>query len=294
MLPVFQKIEANIDHSFYVEHMKFRYFPNPLQFHPDVELLLVIRGTGTRIVGDSIERFSTGDLVLIGENVPHVWYSDEKYTQKDSSLTSEIIFVLFKKDVFGEPFWQLPESKNIGELIQLSQRGIKLRGNTQLEVASLMKSISKASGFKRIAILFLMLEIIASKKEFQLLTSPTVQEMINKSDSDRLNKVYKYAVNNYHQDLTLDKAAAIANLSVPAFCRYFKKRTNKTFIRFLNEIRIAHACRLLAEEELSVASICYTCGYTSVSYFIKKFKEITGHTPLTYKKKFNVLISPRI
>jgi len=287
MLPVFQKIEANIDHSFYVEHMEFKYFPNPLQFHPDVELLFVIRGTGTRIVGDSVERFKPGDLILIGENVPHAWYSDEQYTQKDSSLTSEIIFVLFKKDIFGEPFWRLPESRNILELIQLSQRGIKLNGNTQLEVASFMKAISKASGFERITILFLMLEIIASKKEFQLLTSPTVQELINIRDSDRLNRVYKYAINNFHQGLSLDKAAAIANLSVPAFCRYFKKRTNKTFIRFLNEIRITHACRLLAEEELSVASICYTCGYTSVSYFIKKFKEITGNTPLTYKRGLN-------
>ncbi len=191
MLPVFQKIEANIDHSFYVEHMEFKYFPNPLQFHPDVELLFVIRGTGTRIVGDSVERFKPGDLILIGENVPHAWYSDEQYTQKDSSLTSEIIFVLFKKDIFGEPFWRLPESRNILELIQLSQRGIKLNGNTQLEVASFMKAISKASGFERITILFLMLEIIASKKEFQLLTSPTVQELINIRDSDRLNKVYK-------------------------------------------------------------------------------------------------------
>jgi AraC-like DNA-binding protein len=287
MLPIFQKIEANFNHSFYVEHMTFKYFPNPLQFHPDIELLLVIRGTGTRIIGDSIERFSPGDLVLIGENVPHVWYSDEKYMQEDNSLTSEIIFVLFKKDVFGEPFWQLPESKTIVELIELSQRGVKLQGNTQREAASLMKSISEASGFKRIAILFLILEIIASKKEFQLLTSPTVREMINKSDSDRLNKVYRYVINNYHQDLTLDKVAAIANLSVPAFCRYFRKRTNKTFIRFLNEIRITHACRLLAEEEHSIAGICYTCGYTSVSYFIKKFKEVTGHTPLAYKKKVN-------
>ena len=88
MLPIFQKIEANINHSFYVEHMKFKYFPNPLQFHPDVELLLVVRGTGTRIVGDSIERFTPGDLVLIGEDVPHVWYSDKEYMQKNNSLSS--------------------------------------------------------------------------------------------------------------------------------------------------------------------------------------------------------------
>lgn len=287
MLPVFQKIEANFNHSFYVEHMKFKYFPNPLQFHPDIELLLVIRGTGTRIVGDSIERFNPGDLVLIGENVPHVWYSDKKYMRKDNNLSSEIIFVLFKKDVFGESFWQLPESKSILDLIQLSQRGIKIEGKTKIPVSAFMKSISKASGFKRIALLFSMLEEIASGKEYQLLSSPTARGMINQHDSDRLNKVYKYIISNYQEDLPLEKAASIANLSPAVFCRYFKKRTNKTFIQFLNEIRIKHACRLLVEEDHSVASICYTCGYTSVSYFIKKFKEITGYTPLNYKKRFN-------
>ncbi len=287
MLPVFQKIEANINHSFCVEHMKFKYFPNPLYFHPDIEILLVIQGTGTRIIGDSIESFNPGDLILIGENIPHVWYSDRKYMQENNNLSSEVIFILFKKNVFGEQFWQLPESKNILDLIQLSQRGIKITGNTRLEVISLMRSICKAAGFKRITLLFSILEVIVSKKEFQFLSSPTVQEMINKNDSDRLNKVYKFLINNYHDGLPLEKAAAIANLSTPAFCRYFKKRTNKTFIQFLNEIRIKHACRLLVEEDLSIASICYTCGYTSTSYFIKKFKEIMGYTPLSYKKKFN-------
>jgi AraC-like DNA-binding protein len=150
-----------------------------------------------------------------------------------------------------------------------------------------MKSISEASGFNRITILLSILEIIASKNEFQLLTGPVVREIINNNDSDRLNKVYKYTVNNYHQELTLETVAAIANLSVSAFCRYFKKRTNKTFIQFLNEIRITHACHFLTEEELTVTSVCYNCGYTSVSYFIKKFKEIIGQTPLTYQKRFN-------
>lgn len=287
MLPFFQKIEANINHSFYVAHMNFKHFPNPLAFHPDIELLFVVKGAGTLIVGDSIERFKSSDIVLIGENTPHVWYSDKKCTQKDSNLSSEAIFILFKKDIFGEPFWQLPELKNILNLIQLSQRGIRLEGNTSEEVALLTRSITTASGFKRIGLLFSILEIIASKKEYRLMTSPAVQEMINKSDSIRLNKVYKYVINNYQEDIQLEEAAAIANLSAPAFCRYFKKRTNKTFIQFLNEIRITNACRLLLEEDISIASVCYSCGYTSVSYFIKKFREITGHTPLTYKKEYN-------
>ena len=285
MLPVFQKIEANINHSFYVEHKKFQYFTNPLQFHPDIEILLIIRGTGTRFIGDSIGHFAPGDLVIIGQNVPHVWYSDEKYTNKNNNLFSEIIFILFKTEIFGEQFWQLPESKSILKLIQLSQRGIKLTGKTREKITSLMGAISNSNGFKRVTLLLSILEKMASQKEYQFLSSPIIRGAINENDSVRLNKVYKYVINNYHQEITLKKVAALANFSTPAFCKYFKKRTNKTFIQFLNEIRIAHACRLLAEEDHSVATICYTCGYTNVSYFIKQFKAITGFTPLNYKKK---------
>jgi AraC-like DNA-binding protein len=285
MLPVFQKIEANINHSFYVEHEKFQYFPNPLQFHPEIEILYVIHGSGTRFVGDSIANFGPGELIMIGQNVPHLWYSDEKYTQENSNLFSEVIFILFKTDIFGEQFWHLPESKSILKLINLSQRGIKLTGKTNYEVSSLMRSITTSTGFNRIMLLLSILEIIDLQKDYQLLASPIVQNTINVSDSERLNKVYKYMINNFQQEITLDKAASIASLSAPAFCRYFKQRTNKTFIKFLNEIRISHACRMLEDQDFPVANISYACGYTNVSYFIRQFKGITGFTPLSYRKK---------
>jgi len=286
MHPVFQKIETNINYSFYVEHETFRFFPNPLQFHPEIEILYVIQGSGTRIIGDSVTNFGSGELVMIGQNVPHLWHSDEKYSQEKSNLFSEVIYILFKTEIFGEQFWQLPELKSILKLIQLSQRGIKLTGTTHKKVALLMRSISKSNGFNRITLLLSILEIIASQKKYQFLTSPIVQNSINESDSERLNKVYKYVINNYQQDITLKNAASVANLSVPSFCRYFKQRTGKTFIQLLNEIRISYACRYLLEEDIPIEKICYICGYTNVSYFIKQFKSITKFTPLSYKKKW--------
>jgi len=266
--------------------MKFQYFTNPLQFHPELEILLVIQGTGTLFVGDSISHFTPGDIVIIGKNVPHVWYSDEKYTKNDNNLISEIIFVLFKTEIFGEQFWQLPELKSILKLIQLSKRGIKLTGKISEEITSLMLVISNSNGFNRITLLFRILEIIASRNEYLFLSSPTVQSTINENDSIRLNKVYKYVINNYYQEITLRKVAEIANFSIPAFCRYSKNRTSKSFIQFLNEIRISQACRMLTEDDQSVATICYACGYTNVSYFIKQFKAKTCLTPLRYKKKY--------
>jgi AraC-like DNA-binding protein len=286
MQPVFQKIETNINYSFYVEHEKSRFFTNPLQFHPEIEILYVIQGSGTLIVGDSVTNFGSGELVMIGQNVPHLWHSDEKYLQENSNLFSDRIYILFKTEIFGEQFWQLPELKSILKLIQFSQRGIKLTGTTHKKVTLLMRSISKSNGINRITLLLSILEIIASQKKYQFLTSPIVQNSINERDSERLNKVYKYVINNYHQDITLKNAASVANLSIPSFCRYFKQRTGKTFIQLLNEIRISYACRYLLEKDIPIEKICYICGYTNVSYFIKQFKTITKYTPLSYKQKW--------
>jgi len=288
MLPVYQKIEANINHSFYVEHMKFGYFPNPLQFHPDIEILYVVRGTGTRFVGDSIERFGPGDIVIIGENIPHLWYSDEKYFKGNDNPISEVIFILFKKEIFGELFWDMPESKSIHKLIQLFQRGIRLTGNTAREVSKMMMSICEVKGFRRIILLLSILELIENNKEFHILANPVLNNSINQADSERLNRVYEYVISNHDRKISLKEAAALASLSVPAFCRYFKKRTNKTFIQFLNEIRISFACRLLVEEDLPVSKTGYVCGYDNVSFFIKQFKKVTGYTPLDYRSIHSV------
>jgi AraC-like DNA-binding protein len=128
--------------------------------------------------------------------------------------------------------------------------------------------------------------MIAFNGEYQYLATPVVQNTINDRDSERLNRVYKYVLDNCQQDISLERAASIANLSKPAFCRYFRKRANKTFVRFMNEVRVGQACRLLVNENQSIAEICYTSGFNNTSYFIRQFRAITGFTPLGYRKKF--------
>ncbi len=220
---------------------------------------------------------------MIGQNVPHKWHSDEKFMQTDCNLKNDVIFILFKTEIFGESFWHLPESKSIFRLLQDSQRGIKLFGVTSKKVSSLMWEMSNAKGFERIRLLLSILSLIDFRKEYRYLASPIVQTVINVKESERLNKVYDFVIDNYTQDITLERAASVASLTPASFCRYFKKRTNKTFIQFLNEIRIAHACQFLNDEEFSVSKICYSCGFNNISFFIKQFKRIMGYTPLQYK-----------
>jgi AraC-like DNA-binding protein len=282
MLPNFEKVQANINHSFQINHMMVETFPSMRHYHTEVEILLVIQGTGTRYVGDSVESYAPGDLVMIGPSVPHEWCSD-KHT---GAGMSEAIYILFNTEILGNDFWNLPESKIILKIIQQSNRGIMLSGKTAKKVAMIMNDMDTSYGFSRITQLLTILEIFAFSNEFRYLASPVVQNIINDRDSERLNNVYKYVTENLHNTITLEKAATLANLSIPAFCRYFKKRTNKTFINFLNEMRIGQACRLLVNENQSIAEICYSCGFSNISYFIRQFKSITGLTPLGYRKKF--------
>jgi AraC-like DNA-binding protein len=281
MLPNLEKVEANVNHSFRINHLKIDYFPSLRHFHPEVEILLVIQGTGTRFVGDSIEPFAPGDLVMVGPNVSHEWCSDKK-----GGGVSEAIYILFNTEIMGNDFWNLPESKIIHRIIQQSERGIRLTGKTRDDVAYLMNKIDSSFGFSRITLLLTILELIAFNGEYQYLASPVIQNTVNDRDTERLNKVYKYVIDNCQQDITLERAASVANLSKPAFCRYFRKRSNKTFISFLNEIRVGQACRLLVNEDHSIAEICYACGFNNISYFIRQFRGITGFTPLGYRKKF--------
>jgi AraC-like DNA-binding protein len=290
MLPNLEKVEANINHSFHINHLKVDHFPSLRHFHPEVEILLVIRGHGTRYVGDSIESFEPGDLVMIGPNVSHEWCSDRNRSEGQS----EAIYILFDTAIMGSDFWNLPESKIILSIIRQSERGIRLTGRTRDEVAALMKRIDASSGFTRITLLLTILEMIAFNGEYQYLASPVVQNTINESDTERINKVYKYVLDNYQQEITLGKAASLANLSRPAFCRYFRKRANKTFIRFLNEIRVGQACRLLITENHTIAEICYVCGYNNISYFIRQFRAITGFTPFAYRRRLAGSQNPQV
>ncbi len=282
MKPNLEMIESNVNHSFHVNHLKVERFPSMRHYHPEVEILLLVRGTGTRYVGSSVEPYGPGDIVMIGPNVPHEWSSDDNYDR----TFSEAIYILFNPDILGEEFWNLPESKIILKIIQKSQRGIKLKGKTRDEVERLLRLIDASYGFNRIVLLLSILELIAFNQEFQYLASPVLDDTVVDPGAKKFNKAYKYIIDNLHHQISLNEAASIASLSTAAFCRYFKKRTNKTFGNFVNEMRIGHACRLLVNEHYSVSEIGYISGFNNISYFIRKFKKVTGYTPLTYRKKF--------
>jgi len=272
--------------SFSIRNDVVPYFFNKWHYHAEIELIYIVRGEGTQFIGDNISRFSQGDILLIGSNLPHYWRCDDNYFQDIPGLFAEANVAHFMRDFWGEDFLELPENVGIKTLLTKAQRGVMIDASTIEKIKPHLKRIITVSGSMRIALLLQILDIIAGSQNLTLLSSATFHTSYNKSETERLNDIYNYTMNNFKEKISLEEIASTACLSVNSFCRYFKSQTKKTFSQFLMEIRIGHACKLLIENKLTISRICMESGFNSFSNFNRYFKLITKQSPLEYRKVF--------
>jgi AraC-like DNA-binding protein len=262
------------------------YFSTPFHFHPECELVYILEGTGKRIVGDNVAPFSAGEIIFLGPNVPHVWYSDKSYYARNSPLTSRAIVLYFNKDIFGQNFYELNETQVLKKLFHKAERGLQVTGDASIRLGKLMEQMTKKKNLDRITTLLQILQLLASTRDFQQLASIGYQHSYASKDNHKIDEVFRYVSQHFARQITLEEIASFCNLTPQSFCRFFKKRTQKTFIDFVNEVRISHATKLMAEkEDLSISEIAYGCGFNNISYFIKAFKSNTGVTPKQYRNK---------
>lgn len=265
------------------------YFNSPFHFHPELELVYVKESNGKRIIGDKLDTFTDGDMVFIGSNLPHVWLNEEIYYKGFTYLHARSIVVYFNKEIFSKNFYELKESSKINDLFIRASRGIKVIGNTQKKIAGMLEKLTKKKDFDRIIGLMEILNVLAGSKDIEYITNEGYTGTTLQTKSDRLADVYKHITTNYHNDISLDEIAKIANLSPTAFCRLFKQRTNRHFVEYLNEVRISNACKFLLETSLNVSEIAFQCGYKTLSNFNKIFKKTTGLAPKEYRQKTEIL-----
>lgn len=285
MKPLFTHIGKTPRESLIVVRREVPYFDTPFHFHPECELVYVVNGTGKRIIGDKIEVFGPGDMVFLGPNIPHVWYSDSSFYQNDSTLHSIAIVLYFSKDIFGEKFYQLEESQLLKEFFNKAERGLKISGTTHTRVASLLTKMNESSGLQRIVYLTQVLECLTASKDTEALASITYKNSYDTKDNHKIDEVFLYLNNNFMRDISMPEVAKLCHMTPQSFCRFFKTRTKSTFIDFLNDIRISHARKLLIEsDDQTIAEIAYLCGYKNLSNFNKLFKIKTRLTPKEYKK----------
>ncbi len=233
MRAILRKVDVGKDYSFSVREDILPFLYNHWHFHPELELTLIRKGKGIRLVGDSLEEFDDGDIILLGSNLPHMWRNDHVYFEKDSNLHIEAIAIHFKECFWGSAFNDLPEMKNIRELFERARQGIKVKGKTRELVQKKMEAILQVNGIKRIEYLLNLLELIASSTTCSLLSSNGFTKTYNLTNTDKINDIYSYTFTNFKQRITINEIAGVVNLSPHSFCRYFKTRTLKTYWQFL-------------------------------------------------------------
>jgi len=287
MKPLYRKLPSELKSSFSVRHDVMPNFGNVWHYHAELELHYTIRGEGIRFIGDNISQFAPGEIILVGEKLPHAWRCKDEYFQNNPDYNIEAIVMQFLPDCLGDKLLQLPESYLIPRLFERAKSGILVQGEAKHQVAKLMQSCVKESGLGRVINLLQILKTIAETEEWEpIVKTQTTFHQSNEADSIRINNVFNYTYTHYKEDISLEEVASIANLSVTSFCRYFKLMTTKTYYDFLIEIRISNACRLLVENKLPTEMICFECGFNNVSNFYRHFKKVMGLTPLEYKKTY--------
>ena len=283
--PRHEKLTLEPKHSFVLQQDICPYYPTPWHYHPEFELVLVIKSTGKRTVGNHVANFSDGDLVFLGPNLPHSYKNDSIYYQGNGSLTAEAIVIHFKEDFLGKDFFNIPEMIHVNQLFEKAKFGLEIMGETRRQVSNMMDKMKPLSGPSRVIQLLSILDILSLSEEFQLLANPGFVQKYVDSGNDCITKVHKYIMANFTKNIPLSTMAEFANMSTPSFCRYFKACTRKSFSSFLNEIRIGYACKLLLKEDKhNISSICYESGFNNMSNFNRQFKKITGKSPLQYSK----------
>ena len=273
---------------FLIRHLEDKYFDPVWHAHSEYQLFVVLEGTGTRFIGDSIKAFKPGELVFTGPNLPHLWRSDEAYFEKNSTLKTSGIVIYLNENFLGDNIIAKEEMILIKRLFTKSMQGLEFFGPKKEEAINLMKELIHLKGIEGVIHLLRILQTLASCKEHHSLSTKTYHYSF-KNETDRLNKVYEYILKNFKGKIALKDVADLLHMTPTSFSRYFTMKNNKPLTRFIAEIRIKHACKLLTETDNTISQICYECGFDTLSNFNKQFKEITLKKPMEYKKAFTTI-----
>jgi AraC-like DNA-binding protein len=286
MKPQLLKVSSGPAQSFSVRRDLVPSVNNKWHYHPEVELIHFEKGSGTQFIGDNIRQFNTGDIVMVGSYLPHYWRFDDVYFSRDKNAEVDIRVAHFCENFWGNDFLQLPENTMIKTVLEKARRGIQITGKAKKTIAEIMGRLLMAEGAKRILLLIEVLNAIAECDQADSLSSIGFSPNVEESRNDNINVIYEYSLANFKNKIHMDELAELAGVSPNSFCRYFKSRTHKTYSKFLLEIKVGHACKLLIENRLPLKQLCYESGFNNFANFHKYFKRITGKSPLSYQREF--------
>ncbi len=251
--------------------------PNLFKIHEDYELTALYNCSGKRIVGNSINNFSNGDLFLLGPNLPHL-------IRVDKPEESKAVCIHFKEDSFGTDFFKKAQNQTIFNLLKKASLGCTFFGREVALLKKEMLQIQALDGFNKMILFLNILNRLAKTTNYELLSSPGYNSKIKAKDGEQVSVIYDYIIENFHRKLSIEELSELIHVSPSTFGRHFKKSMNKNFSDFLTEVRIGHACKLLIESDRAISEIAYLSGYQNITHFNRQFKKLTQVTPRSYRK----------
>lgn len=260
-------------------------FDYPIHNHPEYELNLILGTSGTRIVGDSTEKYTQTDLVFLGPYLPHKW--DGELNKTDEEPNYRVITIQFAMDLFSSPIFNKDRFQNIRELLARSSRGIVFNEDTIQQVAPVMDQLTKDNGFSNVIHFLRLMDMLAKAKTTRMLSSEIKTNQAPNSQHKRIQVAYNYIMMNYTRvDFTIQEIASQLNMSDSAFSHFFKKNTFRSFSSFLCDLRLSNACKLLLSSDYTISQICSLSGFNNVSNFNRLFKKYRNTTPKDYKAQY--------
>jgi AraC-like DNA-binding protein len=282
--PILETTPQSSRESFHCEVVRGRGYGARWHFHPEVQVTLVLKSAGYRIVGDNISPLLPGDLVLVGANLPHVWHQDEG--RRGSKDAVHAIVIRFREDFLGDHFLQSPEMEAVRRLLKRSARGLQVTGPTRDATAVLMRELAACQGLDRLLKLLEIVHLLAGSKHLKSIASASFSPSLRYSDAPRMQRVMHFIHDHLDKVIERDAVARCAALSEGAFSRFFKTRTGKTLPQYVNELRVGNACARLREADAKVSDIALACGFENLANFNRQFRAITGMSPSEYREAF--------
>ena len=253
-------------------------FELPWHFHPEYELTLILKSSGIRYVGNNISDYVEGDLVLLGSNLPHCWKNNEEYEGACKSLV-----IQWRKEIISD----MPIFSRITELLNQSQRGLRIQEESAPVITKMMHKVREADSVSQYVSFVELLDYIAREGKWEFLAGPSYSYDLSNATTNRLDLVQSFVKRRYKEKIKLSDIAGELSMSEQSFSRFFSKTMSKPFFEFVNEYRVNIASRQILETDLQIAEVAYKCGYESLPFFHKQFKKFKGFTPLEFRKMFN-------
>ena len=285
--PEFEKIEPPFGSSIvykrfskHVENVKLFW-----HYHPELEIVYVNGGSGRRQIGSHVSYYRNGDLIFIGSNLPHCGLTEKLTNNKRETVLQ------MSPDLLHQAFFDIAEMSFMSGLLERAKRGLVFHGESKRSIGKMIEEMNDMNYFERIVAMLNVFKAMYDAKDYTILNVQEFTLETSTKESEKINLIFNYVKEHYTKSISLEEIADVASMTVPAFCRYFKKMTRKTFTEFVNEYRIAHAAKLLHEKQISISEVCYDSGFNNLSHFNKLFKAFFGKTPSVYREELKFLMT---